>query len=1128
MSRHFELGSSMRLKVWTCAVLVTVLAGTIAPASTVSAATPPASARAAERPGGHAIAALRPHTVTLITGDRLTVRGTGPGQVSVAPGPGRAHVRFLARTDHGHLQVLPSDALALVDRGVLDRRLFDVTTLIDFGYDDRRADLPLIVSYPAGPAPMQAQAAGVTAVRNLPAVNGVALRERRADAGTFWRSVTGDGLRAAAAPVRTIWLDGLRKPSLDVSVPLIGAPQAWQAGYTGAGVPVAVVDTGIDASHPDLAGRVVAEHNFTDDGDTLDHVGHGTHVASTIAGSGAASAGRYKGVAPDARLLDAKVCVLDGCTESAILAGMQWAAADQHAKVVNLSLGGPDTPGLDPVEQAVQDLTAQYGTLFVVAAGNDGIDGSVNSPATADDALAVGAVSKTEQLAEFSSRGPRQGDLGIKPDITAPGVDITAARGKDGVVGNPGDLYATLSGTSMAAPHVTGSAAILAQEHPDWPPTRLKAALMGTAKPNTSIGVYAQGAGRVDIGAAVREPVVATPASVDFGIRPFPHTDDKPDGRQITYHNAGATPVRLDLAVQTTAPAGLFTVTPAAVTVPAGGDVTATVTADTRVGGADGLLSGRLVATGGATPVQIPLVVEREQESYDVKLVHLDRHGKPAALFTTDLLGIDREGSWSVNESDNPGPSTTVRLPKGRYVLSGMVMEDQPDGSRAFSMIMQPIVDVSKPLTLTLDARKAKPASATVPKAGATQLVGNIGFEMNLGHVGFSAALLGDNFDGMSTAQLGPAGTAPGLVSNISGQWGEVGANGDTRNSPYAYLLSWFRPGAFYTGFQRTVAARDLATVHVNMAAEATGATGAMELSSSIPGQDSGGGAVHFRYDLPGSRTAYLNTDAGVRWTSLFTQETPSTDPDDPTPVAIGYNESPPTRYQAGHTYDEAWNQGVFGPVLPDPPPYSGSGLTRHGDTITVDPMLFGDRAGRSGFSLLDTATMTLYRNGKKLAKQDAAAGDFDVPPGAAQYRLELSTARNTDLPFTLSTRTTVAWTFRSGHVDVDGPVPLPISVLRFLPELDQHNTSGGGTRTFPVRVARQPGSPAGKPGQVSVQVSFDDGGHWISAPITCTGGDCRLTVKQPAGHGFVAFRSTARDDGGNTVEQTLIRAYRY
>src|SRR2546430_7801853 len=168
----------MRLKVRTCAVLAAVLAGTIVPASTVSAAAPPTAGLAS----GHTTTALRPRTVTLITGDRLTVRGTGPGQVSVAPGTGRAHVRFLARTDHGHLQVVPSDALALVDRGVLDRRLFDVTTLIDSGYDDRRADLPLIVTYPAGgPGQRQihAQPAGATAVRDPPAVNRVALPERQ-------------------------------------------------------------------------------------------------------------------------------------------------------------------------------------------------------------------------------------------------------------------------------------------------------------------------------------------------------------------------------------------------------------------------------------------------------------------------------------------------------------------------------------------------------------------------------------------------------------------------------------------------------------------------------------------------------------------------------------------------------------------------------------------------------------------------------------------------------------------------------------------------------------------------------------------------------------------------------------
>jgi subtilisin family serine protease len=87
--------------------------------------------------------------------------------------------------------------------------------------------------------------------------------------------------------------------------------------------------------------------------------------------------------------MDGKVCVVDGCAESWIIAGMRWAAAEQHAKVVNMSLGGRDMPGIDPAEQAVNTLTEQYGTLFVIAAGNDGEygDATVGSPASADAAL---------------------------------------------------------------------------------------------------------------------------------------------------------------------------------------------------------------------------------------------------------------------------------------------------------------------------------------------------------------------------------------------------------------------------------------------------------------------------------------------------------------------------------------------------------------------------------------------------------------------------------------------------------------------------------------------------------------------------------------------------------------------
>ena len=100
-----------------------------------------------------------------------------------------------------------------------------------------------------------------------------------------------------------------------------------------------------------------------------------------------------------------------------------------------MSLGGGDTPSIDPLEQAVDDLTAAHGTLFVIAAGNAGGTATVGSPGSADSALTVGAVDDEDQLADFSSRGPRVGDDAIKPDITAPGVDIVAAGAANGVIG---------------------------------------------------------------------------------------------------------------------------------------------------------------------------------------------------------------------------------------------------------------------------------------------------------------------------------------------------------------------------------------------------------------------------------------------------------------------------------------------------------------------------------------------------------------------------------------------------------------------------------------------------------------------------------------------------------------------
>ncbi|GFJ94095.1 S8 family serine peptidase [Phytohabitans rumicis] len=228
--------------------------------------------------------------VTLVTGD--VVRASGGRVVSVEAGTGRDRVGFVAERRAGHQYVYPSDVLGLLAADRLDRRLFDVTGLLAAGYGDGRRDsLPLIVQHGGGAKRAGArQLAGLraTVTAEVPVVDAFAVRAAKRDAGVVWTGLR-SGLDQGA--VRAVRLDGVRRLLLDESAVQIGAPAAWQAGRTGRGVVVGVLDTGVDASHPDLAGRIRASENFTDSPEPGDTHGHGTHVASTMAGNGAASGG---------------------------------------------------------------------------------------------------------------------------------------------------------------------------------------------------------------------------------------------------------------------------------------------------------------------------------------------------------------------------------------------------------------------------------------------------------------------------------------------------------------------------------------------------------------------------------------------------------------------------------------------------------------------------------------------------------------------------------------------------------------------------------------------------------------------------------------------------------------------
>ncbi|MFI5757683.1 S8 family serine peptidase [Streptomyces sp. NPDC051569] len=690
-----------------------------------------------------AAASGKPRTLTLITGDRVTVTGGAGGAVnaSVTDPQGR-QVPVYRTTEDGDTYIYPLHAMRYVSAGVLDKALFNVTKLLADGYDDTHTDrLPLIVTYGSKAKGAQAVPKGATRTRTLSSINGAALSTPHDRAADLWSSLTGgaatasglaDGGRAVpglGSGIAKVWLDRKVKATLADTTAQIGASKVWAAGNTGKGVNVAILDTGMDVGHPDLTGKAVATADFTNVGGpgtgfrtgataVTDRVGHGTHVASTVAGTGAASGGKEKGVAPSAGLIIGKVLDDTGAgPESSILAGMEWAARDQHAKIISMSLGAGPSDGSDPLSQAVNDLSAETGALFVIAAGNSGPSGqTVASPGTADAALTVGAVDGSDQLAGFSSRGPRFGDGAVKPEISAPGVDVLAARSQD----SPGTgSYVTMSGTSMATPHVAGAAALLASAHPDWTGQEIKSALVSTSKKLPAIGAFGTGAGRLDAQAATAAGVFAT-GTVSAGVYQLPFAANATADRKVTYTNKSASPVTLDLAVDAPrAPRGLFTLSASRVTVPARGTAQVTVTTQLKAAAAAGNYDGQITASSaGAVLAHSAVAVAVEPAQRNVTIVTKDRSGKavPALLRLQSGTGEGDTYFWS-----SAGPET-VRLPDGPWAVSALVEVQGAHGqsSRGLALLTAPRVDLKGDTTLTLDARQAKKVTAATPKQSTT------------------------------------------------------------------------------------------------------------------------------------------------------------------------------------------------------------------------------------------------------------------------------------------------------------------------------------------------------------------------------------------------------------------------
>jgi subtilisin family serine protease len=503
--------------------------------------------------------------------------------------------------------------------------------------------------------------------------------------------------------VADVFPDDTVRATLSESVPLIGAPRVVQElGGTGTGIRVGIVDTGIDYRHVALGGgygpgfRVAGGWDFAnDDPDPLDDHGHGTHVAGIAAGNG----GGILGVAPGATLYAFKVLNASGFGfDSDVLAGLDRVLdpdanpqTSDAAHVINLSLGGPGHAG-DPLSRAL-DRLSDLGVVCVVAAGNDYSYFSIGSPGTSRRAITVGASTKNDAMAPFSSRGPAPRNFDLKPDLVAPGLDIVSAALGGGTL--------SASGTSMATPHVAGVAAQLRQLHPGWSVEQIKAALVSTSR-DLGWQPFDQGAGRVDAYAAATVSFAVTPTRLAFGrIDPGPPTWSRRDTLHLS--SFAAVPRTIDFPAITTLVAGAtLTVTPASVTLPPGG--TATVIAELVVDNAL-VPAPRFKPYGYATTVvatsagEVHRIPAAFHEAATIEV--------PTSAFVNWILVHDR-GATGFLDTFTPlfdGPALPV--PAGNYDVMAWLSPPDPPHT-PYSFVIRENVDIQGDTRLPVERQDAR------------------------------------------------------------------------------------------------------------------------------------------------------------------------------------------------------------------------------------------------------------------------------------------------------------------------------------------------------------------------------------------------------------------------------------
>jgi subtilisin family serine protease len=529
---------------------------------------------------------------------------------------------------------------------------------------------------------------------------------------------------AAIPGVREVQRSVRYRHALFSSPQVIGAPQVWGStlATAGQGIKIGIIDDGVDQTHPFFSpagftmpagfpkgnrayttAKVIVARVFAPPGAnwSFAHVpfdptrsDHATHVAGIAAGDYGTSAPgpsrpvKVSGIAPAAYIGNYRIGTiptnglgLDGNSPE-IGAAIEQAVKD-GMNVINLSYGEPEiTPSRDIVVQAM-NAAADAGVVPVISAGNDYDSvgpGSIGSPSSASKAIAVAAATKSRVIAPFSSGGPAPVSLELKPDVTAPGVNILSSfPRREG-------LWRFLDGTSMASPHVAGAAALLLQRHSGWTVAQVKSALVSTGNPvfgakGREVPPTREGGGMIWLPRADRPLLFTRPTALSFGLMGRGHTA----ALRVSLSDAGGGAGAWTAAVRpVTRSAGVALRVPSTVTVP--GALTLRAVVSSRAAASDD--SGFVVLTHGGETRRVPywlrvtvprLAGERSILLRRPGLYRGNTRGRPARVSSYRYPAAPGPLGVAVRL---PGPEQVFRFVLRRRVANaGAVVVSQAPGS---------------------------------------------------------------------------------------------------------------------------------------------------------------------------------------------------------------------------------------------------------------------------------------------------------------------------------------------------------------------------------------------------------------------------------------------------------------